>query len=146
MPISVTTVDLIFTRRYGHSHSLWFLGVGLMSTQVVHDTGMIQLDDSTVSGWLADQTGLSMVFVTAGWCTQSQALAPVVTRFAAAHASVAVAAADFDQSPQFVADAKVTGVPTVLVFKGGEPVDVVCGCAEPSVWEDRLADSVQRAA
>jgi len=118
-----------------------------MSTQVVRDTGVIQLDDRKVGGWVSEQTGLSAVFVTAGWCTQSQVLAPVVDEFAAEHAgTVAVAAVDFDRSPQFVADLNVTGVPTVLVFKGGEPVDSVCSCAEPAVWKAALADSVQRAA
>jgi thioredoxin-like negative regulator of GroEL len=96
---------------------------------------------------MSEHTGLSAVFVSAAWCTQSQALAPVVAEFAAERAgSVAVAAVDFDQSPRFAADFNVTGVPAVLLFKGGEPVDIFCECAEPDFWKAALADLVQRAA
>jgi thioredoxin-like negative regulator of GroEL len=100
------------------------------------------VDDDTAAAWLSDQSEVCAVVVTAAWCAQSQELAPVVEQLAARYP---VATIDFDEAPEFAATHNVTGVPTVLVFRAGEPVDTVAGCPQVESWPDMIAEAVGRA-
>jgi len=77
----------------------------------------------------------------APWCGPCKMLAPVLTEIAAEHAdSLRVVKINSDENPQTVRDYQVMGVPTMLVFKGGEPVRSMVGARSKLRLLDELSD------
>ncbi len=65
-----------------------------------------------------------LVDFTATWCGPCKALAPVVEKLAEeAGGKYKVFKLDIDEAPGITKRYGVRGVPTVLVFKGGEKID-----------------------
>lgn len=56
----------------------------------------------------------------AAWCGPCRAFAPVLAKFAAARADVAVVSVDIDAEAELAARYEVASVPTTLLFVGGE--------------------------
>lgn len=60
----------------------------------------------------------------ADWCGPCKALAPVVEKVAAQFAGkVQVVKLNTDDSPRAAQNYQVKGIPTLLLFHGGQPVD-----------------------
>ncbi len=69
-----------------------------------------------------------LVDFTAVWCQPCKMLDPIVKQLAAEWGEkVTFFKLDVDDSPQIVLDYQVMGVPTLMLFKGGEPVERVTG-------------------
>jgi thioredoxin 1 len=69
-----------------------------------------------------------LVDFTATWCGPCKMLAPIVEKLADELAGkIKVGKLDIDNSPDVTARYGVRGVPTVMVFKGGERVAVHVG-------------------
>lgn len=107
----------------------------------------IAVDDRTAGDWLRDRSkvkdGVSVVVVTAASCAQSQELMPVAKRLATRYP---VATVDLDSSPRFAAEHKVTGVPTVLVFRGDKPVTMLARCTQVTAWPALITKAIRNAA
>ncbi len=64
----------------------------------------------------------------ATWCGPCKMLAPVVEKVADAYAGrVAVFKLDTDQNPQIAAQYHVSGIPCLILYKGGQAVDRIVG-------------------
>jgi thioredoxin 1 len=69
-----------------------------------------------------------LVDFTAVWCSPCKMLDPVVTQLAQEwQGRVKVVKLDVDNSPNLASDYQVLGVPTLMLFKGGQPVQRVTG-------------------
>jgi thioredoxin 1 len=69
-----------------------------------------------------------LVDFTAVWCGPCKMLDPIVKQLADDWAGkVKVVALDVDDSPNLTMDYQVMGVPTLLLFKGGQPVERLSG-------------------
>jgi thioredoxin 1 len=69
-----------------------------------------------------------LVDFTASWCGPCKRLAPIVDEVADELAGkVKVGKLDIDESPMTAAKFSVRGVPTLMVFRGGERVGQVVG-------------------
>ncbi len=69
-----------------------------------------------------------LVDFTAVWCQPCKMLDPIVKQLAADWGEmVKFFKLDVDDSPQIAMDYQVMGVPTLMLFKGGEPVERVTG-------------------
>ncbi len=80
-----------------------------------------------------------LVDFTATWCVPCQRLAPAIEDLAVKYAGkVKVAKFDIDQDPDIPARYNVQGVPTVIIFKGGELVDSLTGVSPKRVYEERI--------
>jgi thioredoxin 1 len=80
-----------------------------------------------------------LVDFTASWCGPCQVLAPVIEQLATEHAgSVKVGKVDADQSQQLLATYGIMSVPTVVLFKGGEPVESILGAQPKKTYEAKL--------
>jgi thioredoxin 1 len=86
-----------------------------------------------------DQSGVVLVDFYADWCGPCKMIAPVVEELAA-EAEATVAKVDVDVNGRLVQQYRVQGVPTLLLFSGGEPVERVVGVRS----KDELAGLIAR--
>ncbi len=64
----------------------------------------------------------------APWCGPCRMLAPVVEKVAAAHAGrVKFMKLNTDENPSISGEYHVSGIPCLILFKGGEAVDRIIG-------------------
>ena len=74
------------------------------------------------------------------WCGPCRQMAPVIDSLATKFAGrVKVGKVDVDHNPAAAQRFNVRGIPTMLLFKGGRPVEQIVG----SVPESRLADTIE---
>jgi len=84
---------------------------------------VIEVDDDSFDAALVADDRSVVVEFTATWCGPCKRLAPVLEQFAEKHAdSVRVIAVDADASPVTTARFGVTSLPTLMLFRGGEPL------------------------
>ncbi len=95
---------------------------------------IVHLDESTFDQGIAK--GLTVVDFWAEWCAPCMALAPTMDKLADEYADqVTVAKVDIDSNPTIPAKFGVRGIPTILMFKDGEAVDMFVGNSPEKVRE-----------
>lgn len=81
----------------------------------------------------------------APWCGPCKMLTPVLEQFAGEFAGrLKFAKANVDQIPDLAASLEVSGVPTLMLFRGGEAVDQVVGFSglrQLKAWLDKAANT-----
>jgi thioredoxin 1 len=81
----------------------------------------------------------------APWCGPCQMLAPVLEQLAGEFAGrLKFAKANVDQTPDLAASFEVSGVPALMLFRGGEAVDQVVGFSglrQLKAWLDKAANT-----
>jgi thioredoxin 1 len=66
--------------------------------------------------------GSVLVSFSAVWCRSCRAISPELDKLAASSPGLKLARIDVDEEPELAAHYDVLGVPTVMLFRGGEPV------------------------
>ncbi len=73
------------------------------------------------------------------WCGPCRQMAPVIDSLATKYAGkVKIGKLDVDHNPASAQRFNVRGIPTMLLFKGGRPVEQIVG----SVPESRVSDTL----
>lgn len=76
----------------------------------------------------------------AEWCGPCKMLAPLVEQIASEYAGkLKVAKVDADASPDVAMAYKVMSIPTLILFKDGQPVEQVVGVARKGDYQARIA-------
>lgn len=84
--------------------------------------------DSNFDTDILKGSGLSMVDFWAEWCGPCRMLAPTVDAIATEFAGkLRVYKMNVDENPNTPAKFHIRGIPTVIFFKNGQPVDQVVG-------------------
>ena len=79
----------------------------------------------------------------ADWCAPCKMIAPIVEELATEYdGSVRFAKLDVDSNPKTATTYGVRGIPTLLVFKDGSPVDTVVGAVPKAVLKSRLDQAI----
>lgn len=87
-----------------------------------------------------------LVDFSAGWCGPCQALAPILEDVAAAEAErLSVVKLDVDANPETATRYGVRGLPTLLLFKDGEPIANHVGMLPKARLKDWINNSLQAA-
>jgi thioredoxin 1 len=85
----------------------------------------------------------------APWCGPCKMLAPLLEQLAAEfQGRIKFTKANVDDIPELAATYQITGVPTLALFRGGEPVDALVGLVSPKAlksWLEGAATVTQQA-
>ena len=77
----------------------------------------------------------------ATWCGPCKMVAPVLEEIAGEHADkITVAKVDIDANPAIARDYKIMSIPTMILFKGGQPVKQIVGAKPKAALLSDLAD------
>jgi len=77
----------------------------------------------------------------ATWCGPCRMVAPVLEEIAGEHADkITIAKLDVDANPTVARDYQVLSIPTLILFKGGEPVKQIVGAKPKAALLNDLSD------
>ncbi len=83
-----------------------------------------------------------LVDLWAAWCRPCQMVAPIIDELAEEYSSrVSFVKVDVDQNPKTAARYNVMSIPTLLIFKNGQPVSHLVG-ARPKAELKRVLEKV----
>jgi len=74
----------------------------------------------------------------AEWCGPCHAIAPVLDQIADERADLKVVKLNIDEEPEIAQRYGVMSIPTLILFKGGEPSAAAVGAMPKSMLEERL--------
>jgi thioredoxin 1 len=87
-----------------------------------------KVDEGAFKKEVLESTTPVLVDFTAVWCQPCKMLDPIVHQLASDWGDkVKFYKLDVDDSPKIAMDYQVMGVPTLMLFKGGQPVERVTG-------------------
>ena len=99
-------------------------------------------DDSFEADVLQADTPVLVDFW-ADWCAPCKMIAPVVEELAQEYEGrVKFAKLDVDSNPKTAMSYGVRGIPTLLIFKGGAPVNQVVGAVPKSTLKAKLEETL----
>jgi len=77
----------------------------------------------------------------ATWCGPCKMVAPVLEEIAGEHADkITVAKVDIDANPAIARDYKIMSIPTMILFKGGQPVKEIVGAKPKAALLNDLSE------
>jgi thioredoxin 1 len=91
-------------------------------------TKVSAVTDATFPGEVEQQAGIVVVDFTAEWCAPCKIVAPIVEQLATEYAGrLKVVTMDADTNQRTAVRFRVRGLPMLMFFKDGVPVDSVVG-------------------
>ena len=99
----------------------------------------IHLSESTFEPEVLQADTPVVVDFWAEWCGPCHMIAPIVEELAAEYdGQVKFTKLDVDAEPHIAAQYGIRSIPTLLIFKGGQPADQVVGAVPKTVLKKRL--------
>src|ERR1700694_5513832 len=106
---------------------------------------LMQVTDINFDAEVIEAEGAVIVDFCAQWCGPCLVVAPVLDEIAADRTDVLIVKLDIDENPQTAARFQVLSIPTMILFKGGEPVKTVIGAYPKKKLEQELEPSLAAA-
>ncbi len=103
----------------------------------------VEITDDTFEQEVIQSETPVLVDFWADWCAPCKMIAPIVEELADEFdGSVRFAKVDVDSNPKTATNYGIRGIPTLLIFRGGEAVDQVVGAVSKSVLKRRLEEAI----
>jgi thioredoxin 1 len=103
----------------------------------------IEITDATFDQEVVKADTVVLVDFWAEWCGPCKIIAPIVEDLAKEYdGKVKFTKLDVDSNPRSATNFGIRGIPTLLIFKDGKPVDQVVGAVPKSVLKKRLEEAL----
>jgi thioredoxin 1 len=99
----------------------------------------IEITDDNFTEEVVNSDTPVLVDFWAEWCGPCKMIAPIVEELADEfEGKIKFTKLDVDSNPQSAQNFGIRGIPTLLIFDGGQPIDQVVGAVPKSVLKKRL--------
>ncbi|MEO5657289.1 MAG: thioredoxin [Nitrospiria bacterium] len=99
----------------------------------------LKVDTATWEGAVLKAPGLIMVDFWAAWCRPCQMIAPTVEELAVEYAGkLTVAKLNTDENPDVASRYQIMGIPTLMFFRDGKPVEKIVGAASKQQFKEKI--------
>ncbi|HYM19522.1 MAG TPA: thioredoxin [Candidatus Kapabacteria bacterium] len=99
----------------------------------------LHFEDATFDAEVLQSDKPVLVDFTATWCGPCRMIAPIIEEMAAEYAGKAlIGKVDVDENPQISMNYGIRSVPTLMIFKGGQPVDMIIGAVGKQKLVEKL--------
>ena len=90
--------------------------------------GILTLTDDNFDEQIKKTSGPVLVDFWAAWCQPCKMIAPHLEKLANdQEGKLKVAKVNVDENPRVMSELRIRGIPTLILFKGGQPVETLVG-------------------
>ncbi len=98
-----------------------------------------EFSDATFQAEVIDSGKVTIVDLWAEWCGPCRMMSPVIEELATEYEGRAIVGKlNVDDNPEVPTNYNVRGIPTFLIFKGGELKDKVVGAQTKKALQDKI--------
>ncbi len=101
------------------------------------------VSDTSFAEDVLNSDELVLVDYWAAWCGPCKAIAPILDEVAEQYAGrVTIAKLNVDENPETASKFGIRGIPTLMLFKNGEPIETKVGAISKTQLQDFLDNSL----